>query len=300
MKSFKVLSVLLLLSIITEIISEKMKCDIKLGCLMRVKYFSHVSVQTKIGKAAPLKSSINYKIIYVYNDRLVFYSSRRATDISLEFENDKTKLVDEMNIERIINFSNIILDCGKYHNRICFAQNYPNIEGVPFFKKLKEFITTSPEIKCIVVPFFENSYKFSHEKLAFICIHETRQLKQLIDFKNIISRAIENNQMKLADDRFNSFNGLKKDQEKFILFKNNKAMQVIGKLFGNKISIVTNDKSTDHVMDYSLYQVRINGVHFGNEALRKKLIKPDWNKNFEWKTHPECCLVFPGGKYYLN
>ena len=60
MKSFKVLSVLLLFTIITEIMSQNIKCDINLGCLMRVKYFAHVSVQTKTGKAAPLKSSLNY------------------------------------------------------------------------------------------------------------------------------------------------------------------------------------------------------------------------------------------------
>lgn len=300
MKSLKLLAILLLISFTTELMKEKLKCDLKLGCLMRVKYFTIVSFQTKLGKAAPLKSSMNYKLIYVYKDRIVFYSSSRSTEISLELENDMTKLVDEMNIERVINFSNIILDCGKYHNRLCMAQKYPEIEKIPEYKSIKEVISTNPDVKCIVVPFFENSYKLSHEKLAFICIQGIRQLQKLIEFKNFLSRTVESNQISLGKDRFNSFNGIKRDQEKFILFNKNKAVQVIAKLYGKKISIVTNDKSTAHVMDYSLYQVRLSGVYFADQALKKKLIKPNWNRSFEMKTTPECCLVFPGGKFKLK
>ena len=295
MKSLAILMIFLIFSLFNEAITINSKCDIKLGCIMRVKYYSHVSFQSQTGQPLPIKSSLNYKIIYVYNDRMVFYSSQKSTEIALELERERTKLVDESNIERTINFSNIILDCGKYLNKLCFAQNYPDIETIPFFNKIKKAIPTNPDIKCIVIPFFENSYKQSHDKVAFICIHEIRQIKELIQFKNSLSRAIEQNQRNLADDRFNGFNGIRRNQNKFIFFKNNKPVAVIGRLYGKKISLLTNDKFTAHIKDFSLLEIRNSGVYFVNEAIKKGKLMSNWNKDYELPATDECCIVFPGG-----
>jgi len=117
---------------------------------------------------------------------------------------------------------------------------------------------------------------------------------QLIDFKNTLSRSVEGYQMRLADDRFSSFNGLRRAQAKLIYFKDNKPQQVLGRLYGKRITLVTNDKTTAYLKDFSLYQARKSGVFFVSEALKKGLVTKDWNKNFEWPTTPDCCLVIPG------
>ena len=200
MKSKQSLVILLLLLHVMMILA-KPRCELRQGCILRSKFFAHVNYQHQNGKALPLKSALNYKIIYLYKDRLIFYSSTKSTENGLELENILTKKTDEMSVERIINFAEIILDCGKFKNKLCHAQNYPPIMSVPYFKKIKKRISTNPDIKCIAIPFYENAYKLSHEKTAFVCINEMRQMIQLIDFKNTLSRAIEAYQMKLADDR---------------------------------------------------------------------------------------------------
>jgi len=218
----------------------------------------------------------------------------------MELEVDITKKIDEMNIERIINFSEILLDCGRYKNKLCHAQNYPQIEALPFFKKkLTKVIPTNPDIKCLTIPFFENSYKMSHEKIAYICIYEMRQLIQLIDFKNSLSRAIEGYQYKLGQDRFSSFNGLRRTQQAFFYFLDNKPKQVLARLYGKRIDLITNDKSAGFVADFSLYQSRFGGVYYVSDALTRGYIPLTWNKHYELPTLAECCLVLTGEKSNL-
>ena len=288
MKSKQSLVILLLLLHVMMILA-KPRCELRQGCILRSKFFAHVNYQHQNGKALPLKSALNYKIIYLYKDRLIFYSSTKSTENGLELENILTKKTDEMSVERIINFAEIILDCGKFKNKLCHAQNYPPIMSVPYFKKIKKRISTNPDIKCIAIPFYENAYKLSHEKTAFVCINEMRQMIQLIDFKNTLSRAIEAYQMKLADDRFSGFNGQRRTQAQLIYFKDNKPQQVLGRLYGKRISLLTNDKTAAFIKDFSLFQTIKSGIYYVSDAIKQGLLSKDWN----------CCLVLPGGMYFI-
>ena len=272
------------------------KCDLKFGCLMRSKYFSYLTMQDIDGTREDNKSYPSYKILYIYNDRIVFYTSSKILSPSLEREVRISKIIDEENIERVIYYSDIILDCGPNNNKLCFAQNYPQILKLKTFKTVRKSIPKTPDVKCITLPFFESSYKLNHEKIAFICIKDIRELFTFIKFKNDLSRFIENYQMKLGGDRYNSYNGLLRKEKPYIYYdKNNQPVPVIARLFGKKIILVKNDDSASFVKEFSLFQLRKGNVQSVDKAIRNKIMESNWNSDFEVKPYDNCCIVYPGG-----
>jgi len=152
----------------------------------------------------------------------------------------------------------------------------------------------NPDIKCLIIPFYENSYRMKRDKVAFVCIQDIRQLIQFIEFKNSVSRWVERFQMRLSEDRFNPFNGILRTQAKMIYFSENKPKPVYARLYAKRIVLVTNDKATAYIKDYSLYQSRKTGGFFADEAIKMGRLSNNWNKDFEWAVTPDCCLVFPG------
>jgi hypothetical protein len=152
---------LLILYTISSVISE---CDLKQGCLMRKKFLTYVTYQNKHGEPVPSKTILNNKIVYVFLDKLIIYGSAKAADARIEPEVAASKKEDEEKIERIINFGEIILDCGKTHNKLCHISEYNGLMDKPIFQEIKKGIMNSPDIKCLVIPFFENGYKLVHEK----------------------------------------------------------------------------------------------------------------------------------------
>jgi hypothetical protein len=262
---------------------------------MRKKFFSYVTYQNQDGSKNEQKTSISNKLILVYTDKIIFYSSSESGSSSIENEKPMNKQQDEESIERIINFSDIILDCGFDHNKLCHAENYPQILNVPTFDIVKRAIPDHPGIKCLTLPFFENSYKKSHEKIAFICVRDSRLLKDLIEFKSSLSRAIESFQMRINSDRFNAFNGLLRKQIPIISFVDNKPVPSIARLYGKKIILVSNDKSSSFISEFSLYQLRNRRAYTAHEAVKLGILDQDWNGEFEASPTDDCCLVFPGG-----
>lgn len=295
-------SLFLLLLIICHTHAQFNTCKKEHGCLLRTKYFSYVSFQSQAGLPVPYKSSFDYKIIYVFEDRLVFYRSSIPMESGLEMElkSEIPKAVDEANIERIIYFSEITLDCGEFYNRLCYAGDYPQIQKLENYKKIESKINTSPDVKCIVIPFFENSYKVAHEKVAFICVEDIKQILELIKFKQFLSRTIESNHFLLGSDRFNSFNGLLRNQTPFIYFSSNskKSLNVLARLFGKKVILVTNDKVTHAIKEVSLYQYYNEGVYSVKGAIKRGLINNEWNNDLDIHPFDDCCLVFPGGNFF--
>jgi hypothetical protein len=268
---------------------------------MRKKYFSYVTFQRINGDKKESEVFPSYKIIYVYTDRIVFYTSTQGMNPTIEKEKTIPKVIDEDNIERVIYFTDIILDCGSSQNQLCYASNYPQIFKVKTYKLIQKYIPKSPDVKCLTVPFFESSYKLRHEKVAFICINDLRELDSLIRFKNKLSRTIEKYQMKLGGDRYNSYNGLLRKQSPFIYLKNMKQpVPVIARLFGKKIILVNNDKSASFVDNFSLYQLSQSKVYQVDKAIKKGIIKSNWNSEMEIKPSGDCCLVFPGGMIDLK
>ena len=283
---------ILLLTSISSIIST---CDLKQGCIMRKKFLTYITYQNKHGDPVPSKTTLNYKIIYVFLDKMIIYGSSKAADARIEPEEKTSKPEDEEKIERIINFGEIILDCDKNHNKLCHISEYNGLMEKPIFKEIKKGIINSPDIKCIVIPFFENGYKLVHEKMAFTCVSDSKQIQELIEFKNSVSRLIEAFQSNLSRDRFSSFNGLLRKQGNFVTFRSNKQIPVIGRLYGKAINLITNDEKATFLDSFSLYQLRASNAYFVKTLLKKKKIKDDWNSGFDTKPSDDCCLAFPGG-----
>ena len=118
------------------------------------------------------KSSLDNKIIYLYNDRLVFYQSDQPSEtiMELELKDVIPKSIDEKKVERIVYFSEIILDCGKFNNNLCHAKNYSHISGIKYLKKIREKIPSFPEIKCLVIPFMKTHMKSCMKKLLLFVL----------------------------------------------------------------------------------------------------------------------------------
>jgi hypothetical protein len=290
------ISVFVLIILLKFTSSQFNTCKKYNGCLLRTKFFSYVSFQSQDGSPRNLKSSLDNKIIYLYTDRMVFYTSEfpLETELEIEKKDEEPKLVDESRIERIIYFSEIILDCGKFNNNVCHAKSFPHIRKIKTFNLIKRKIPFMPDIKCLVVPFFESSYEFIHDKVAFICIQDFKLLLDLLEFKHTLSRAIEQYQFKLGNDRFSSFNGILREKMPFIYFnQNRKGINVIGKLFGKKISLVKNDKYSILIKTISLYQYHKWKCLIVKKAIEKKLISDNWKDDFDMKPNDDCCIVFP-------
>ena len=82
--------------------------------MARQKFISYVTVLNKDGIPQPKLSITNYKVIYIFTDRIAFYSSSASGDATLEPEDTVTKIPKiEAKIERVINFGEIILDLWK-------------------------------------------------------------------------------------------------------------------------------------------------------------------------------------------
>jgi hypothetical protein len=271
-------------------------CKAIYGCLARQKFMSYVTVQGKDGDAFPLRSIMNYKIVYVFTDRIVFYTSSDAGSTALEPEENEDINKVEAKIERAIHYGEILLDCGKYHNKLCHAQEYPGIDKNESFKLVQKTVTSNADVFCLTIPFFENGYMKHHEKMAYICATNSKELYNIITFKNYLSRRIEHYQLKMSADRYNGFNGLIKKRNKFMIRQNNKTLNVNGKIFNGYITFTTNDEERKFISQYSLYQQRDhnNGAWIVNQGIEKKKVPDDWSTGFSPVPPADCCIYFKG------
>lgn len=281
-------------SMFNIIVSE---CNIKFGCLARQKFLSYVTVQSKSGEALPNRTIMNYKNIYVFTDRVVFYTSADAGSAVLDPEDSNSPLDKiEAKVERVIQYGDILLDCGKFHNKLCHGQEYPGIDKLESFKVVKKKITTNADVLCLVLPFFENGYKKMHEKMAYICGSSDKDLYNIITFKNYLSRKIELYQLKVSNDRFNGFNGLIKKKGFFVTKVDGKLLNVKAKIFNRGIQLSLNDSTEKYVKYYSLYQQRLHtgGAYLVSQGLAKKKVPEEWSAGINPVPSPECCMYFKG------
>jgi hypothetical protein len=275
----------------------KSECNIKFGCLARQKFMSYVTVQGKDGQALPLRTILNYKVIYIFTDRIVFYTSTDASSPSLEPEDSTDQISKiEAKVERVINYGEIILDCGGFNNKLCHAQEYPGIDKVESFKIIQKGIPNNADVYCIVIPFFENGYKKFHEKMAYVCATASKDLYNVITFKNYLSRKIESYQLKMSNDRYNGFNGLLKRKGKFLITNDNKMQNVVAKIYNRGMSLTANDATRKFIKDYSFYQQREhnNIATIVSSGLAKNKVPPNWASGFSSAPLPECCIFFKG------
>jgi hypothetical protein len=138
------LAIIVIISMFNNIMSE---CNIKFGCLARQKFMTYVTVQGKSGEALPSRTIMNYKNIYVFTDRIVFYTSADAGSAVLDPEDNNAPIDKiEAKVERVIQYGDILLDCGKFHNKLCHGQEYPGIDKLESFKVVKKTIPTNADV----------------------------------------------------------------------------------------------------------------------------------------------------------
>lgn len=272
------------------------ECTIKKGCLTRKKFMSYVTVIGKDGKPIISRSIMNYKIIYIFTDRLVFFTSTDSGSASLEQESVIELKEQESRIERVINFGEIILDCGKYKNKLCHAQEYNRIDQIDSFKLVKKNIKNNPDALCLLIPFFENGYQKIHDKIAYICGTEAKDLYNIISFKQYLSRQVEFYQLNVSLDRYNGFNGLLRKQLNVIVKTKDGKKSAIAKIFNKGISFVSTEPTGGLIRYYSFYELRKHsfGAYKIKDGLKSRQVPETWSQGISPTPLPDCCIYLNG------
>jgi hypothetical protein len=257
---------------------------------------TYVTSVDKTGSAASTPTKTEYKIIYLFTDKIVFYKTEEQKPMLKNDDLSHTSVEMETNIERIIYFGEIMLQCGGSYNKLCHAGQLPNFEKLNSYNTVKTVISDA-KVLCIVIPFYENAYKDKDQKLAYICETSTSKLSEFLKFKNLISRKIEKYQFLLSMDRFNGIHGILRKTENFITVFKKSPLNVIGKIYDKGIIIVKNEKSQEFVRYYSFYQQRteVTGVSIVKDVQGTDMLPPNWWNGLEDEpTQDNCCMYFKG------
>jgi hypothetical protein len=247
----------------------------------------------KMGKE--ITSNFQYKNIYTFPDRLVILSSDLPESRNPDPEKELNMQAMEEKIERVIHFSDIILDCPGYSNKLCHVKHYPGIEKFASFNEVKSQVNS--DMLCIVVPFYDNLFQDISKKVIYVCAGSTvhEDIIKFLQFKNELSRDIDYYQVQTTADRYSGTNGQLKAHDKFITVINNLQETVIAKLYNTSISMTKTDGK--FLKTYSLYQQRLpeNGAYTIAKAKELGLLAEDWTKTFQNGTPAaECCVYFKG------
>ena len=257
---------------------------------------SYVTVIGKDGKPILSRSLMNYKIIYIFTDRLVFFSSSDSGSGSLEQEAELELKEQESKIERVINFGEIILDCGKFKNKLCHAQEYNGIDQIASFKLVQKSIKNNPDALCILIPFFENGYQKIHDKIAYICGTEAKDLYNIISFKQYLSRQIEFYQLNVSLDRYNGFNGLLRKQINVVVKTKEGKKPAIAKIFNKGISFSSIESNNEFISYFSFYELRKYsfGAYKVKDGLERKKVPETWSQGLNPSPLADCCIYLNG------
>jgi hypothetical protein len=268
----------------------------KNGCDSRYKFLSYVTGVDKLGTRTESLGKLEYKIIYLFTDRMVFYKSKDQSPMLKDDDLNDSPAQIENNIERVIFFGEIILECGGSQNKLCHVEQIPGFEKLHSYNIVKKDVADA-KIQCIVIPFYENAYKEIDEKMGYICSPNPSEIYELIKFRNSISRKIESTQFMLSLDRFNGIHGILRKSEKFITIHKKQFVEVIGKIYDKGIYLIKNDKTQAFVKHYTFYQLRTErtGAYIVRDVAGTDTLPPNWWEGFEEEPSPDnCCIYFKG------
>ena len=103
--TYKLLMLVFILSIISSVYT--FDCDQSLGCLLKKKFYGYISSSDTRGEPHKMESNINYKNIFVFRDKIVFYKASLPQENIAENEiPNLNPEMNESNIERLIPFLN--------------------------------------------------------------------------------------------------------------------------------------------------------------------------------------------------
>lgn len=289
--SVNILIVIVLLNVLTT--SYGFDCDQQLGCLLKKKFFAYVSNADTRGVGHSTESNINFKNIFVFRDKIVFYkASLPQENVSEQEVPGLNPQMNEAHIERLISFRYLNLQCGKYETRICHASELPQIAKSEAYKTVKAKIANSSE-KCIAFTFFDEAYPTEEQKIAILCITDARQVKDLLAFKNFLSRKVAGYHLYEAVNRYDSSSGIEISNGHYISYINNKPTPVYASIREKSILLATDDTKRDYLTTIKLLGLRNSGAYSLRKASELKKLKDGWSDSLSSPPPLDCCLALP-------
>lgn len=278
-------------------IKTNQQCSTNSGCIQRNKFITYVTSISLDGEISKDVSDVNYKIIYLLKTGISIVDSTNPNDKILENEVGINYGTNASRIVRKIPYSQIVLDCGKFRNKLCEVGNYPDKDRLIKAKEgIKKSISENIESNCIVIPFFEFGYSDPQDKIALLCLPESKDLYDIIKFRDFLSTTIELIQIKEADNKASTFNAIERPVHKCITYNAQKlSVAVSTQIKQNKIYMWNEDSTW--VKNYSLYEQK-NPDGFAcpvTAALAKKPEKlSNWNLGLKPQPKADCCLFLGG------
>jgi hypothetical protein len=266
------------------------------GCEIRSKFKVYVTAVDKNGASVSVIDKPEFKIIYVFTDRIVFYKTKDQSPILTFDDTPEPPSQLEENIERVVYFGEVILECGGSKNKLCHVEQTPNYEKTSSFKDIKELFVNA-QVQCLILPFFESAYKDRDQKIAYICEENITNISALIKFNSYISRKIERFQFLLSMDRYNTFHGILRLTENFMTVYNNQMIPVIGKIYNRKMVFLKNDKTQDFLFSYPFAQqsTQRSGAYIVKDIQGTPDLPNNWWDGFAEEPSPDnCCIYFKG------
>jgi len=289
--SYKLLILTFFLSMLTTIYS--FDCDQTLGCLLKKKFYGYISATDQRGEAHKMESNINYKNVYVFRDKIVFYkASLPQENVSEPEVPNLNPKMNESYIERLIPFRHVLLECGKFQTRICQASQQALIDQSKEFQIIKSRIANAND-KCVTFSFIDSAFTKTEEKIAILCSTDPRQVKELLSFKNYFSRIVSRYHLEEANTRYDASAGIEIAQGRYISYIKNRPIPVIVSMRSNAILLVTDDKKREFLKRIDYLSLRNSGVFSLRRATDLKKLKDGWSDSFSTTPPLDCCIVMP-------
>lgn len=273
------------------------QCSEKVGCIERKKFITYVTSISNDGETSKIVSDVNYKIIYLRDSALSIVDSVTPNDKIIEKETNINYGTNASRIVRIISYSQMILDCGKLRNKFCLVEEYHDKKRlVKAIEGIKKMMSKNIQYNCIVIPFFEYGYVDDQDKVALLCLPESKDLYDVMKFRDELSHIIEKVQVNEANNKDSSFNGIERPIHKFITYNPKKMAVAVNTQIKQNIIYMWNDDYS-WIKSYSLYEQKgIEGFACPvSTALAKKPQKlAKWNSGLKPQPKPDGCLFLGG------
>lgn len=297
-KNSKYLKLALTVIFLIQLFSISLQqCNSGSGCIQRNKFLVYTTSISNIGETSAMVSDVNYKVVYLLNTGISIMDSTNPNDKMMEQEVGLTYGTASSRLIRKIPYGQIVMDCGKFRNKLCEVENYPDKERLEkALDGIKKTMSENVETNCIVIPFFEFGYTDPKDKISLLCLPESKDLYDVVKYRDFLSSTIETIQINEANTRSSTFNGIERPVHKFITYKGDKTSVAVDVQVKSNI-IYLNNEDYSFVRSYSLYELK-NSDGFSSPITAAIARKPakmkDWNLGLKPQPRTDCCLFLGG------
>ena len=177
-------------------------CNGNDGCRFAMKNFIMVPLIDDLGLPNDGNEDFNYKIMLVYDEKLIFFE----TDQNAYFDREKPpgKLL------RTVSFGEVSLDCGKDGNKFCMVSDFMSLFpsysiNITITKRMDEGAVGK---QCFVIPIVDGTDRRIGNSVVYICQQNIGLLRSLYILRNKISRLVDKYQLALTEDKRNEMNAI--------------------------------------------------------------------------------------------